>query len=219
MSVRNCYPGVTSLTFDRDDIEICITIGKERYYNNKKNHVQEQRYSFSRRSGLDLDVFGVCGEYAFMKMAHVLKLNQDRLLNTTPQNYRTDRGDVQIGDQIIDVKCCLGHRHDLWVRKQNRYNPADIYVFITYERVNPLQLSITGTDTDAAGGYRDDFCSLHLDEEITFVFQGAVRGSEVFQPRYLARNSNKYVYPKSQLKSLLDCLVDDNSTTKKTKQQ
>lgn len=190
--------------FSSEDIKYCIRIGAERYYKDKQKGIREQRYVPKyKKSAMDLDTFGVVGEFAMTKL-----LNQStHLLNdTTPQGIRNDRGDLIINNVKIDTKCSVGNHVDLWVRANSLRNPSHVYVLLTYERVNPLP---------PPPEYRDDFCSLHENENLEVIFQGAASATDVFldKHRQCIMGDHKYVFPRDQLLNLEDAIARYNSAT------
>lgn len=187
----------TQFKFLKDDIHYCMRIGAERYHKDKAKGIREQRYvSQKKKSAMDLDVFGVVGEYA---MTRLLNQSTQMLNDTTPQGIRQDRGDLIIDGVKIDTKCSVGNHVDMWVRENSLRNPSHVYALLTYERVNPLKMPAE---------YQDDFCSLHENEDLIITFQGAACASDVFQSQYkqIIRGDAKYVYPKEKLLDLQDAI-------------
>lgn len=181
----------TIYKFTRDDLAYCINIGSARYWNDKKAGIREQKYT-NKRPGMDLDVYGFCGEYALAKMLQID--NHSLESDCTPQGIQDDRGDLVVDGIKIDTKCAIGHNCDMWVRKNSLRNPSDVYVLLTYE-----------SDNARKGALHDHDCTLSVDDPNFFIcFQGACTGSEVFQPKNLV--IDKYIVPRTNLTNLEDAL-------------
>lgn len=192
----------TIYKFTREDLAYCIGIGSTRYWNDKKAGVREQKYTM-RRSGMDLDVYGFCGEYALAKM---LQIDNGALeSDCTPQGIASDRGDLVVDGVKIDTKCAIGHHVDMWVRKNSLRNPSDVYALLTYEspavRKNaPL---------------KDHECTLSPDDSEFFIcFQGACTAADVFQPQNFS--GDKYIVSKIKLMNLEDAISAHRSLDEKT---
>jgi hypothetical protein len=199
----------TTYKFTKEDIKYCIRKGSERYFKDKKKGFPEERYA-KKRSGLELDVFGICGEYGMAAMMGTLQEHKSRLDDTTPQGIMQDRGDLVIDDQIIDTKCCIGNHNNIWVRKKSLRNPSDVYALFTYNRVNPLPEPEV---------YDDSFCTLHEDEDLVLHFQGAYAGCDLFVEENvcLIWGDYKYVAKQEELINLEDAIAISKALTPEQK--
>jgi len=181
-------------TLSKPDMLYCITKGKERYWNDHKVGIVDQRYKLSR-SGMDLDIQGMFGELGMHRLLGVTDL--DHLNNTTPQGIHNDRGDLIVEGEKIDVKTCLGgSSNDLWVRLNSLKNPSSVYVLLTFGR-GPQALERKNKNDNSE-------ITFVPEEEIVLTFQGAVTAYDLFQEENLqqGRWESKYVYDRTKLINL-----------------
>jgi len=113
--------------FPQSALAECIRIGKERYMNNRRAKVREQKYTM-KKSGIDLSVQGVIGEYGILEM---FGLDKKTLQNTAPNSRYNDRGDMIYKKLKVDIKCPEGHHCPLQTRSESREFPSHIYALCT----------------------------------------------------------------------------------------
>lgn len=161
----------TETLIQGDDLKTCIHIGKTRYLTNRSCGIREQKYT-SYKSGLDLCIQGVIGEWTALKL---FDLPLDGLYNTRPNNYRNDRGDMIWNGCKIDVKTAEIHNHVYQIQvRADRISPdTGVYMLLTMTRTPYAKVSEEGETS-----YRED-------EVITVVYRGAISRQQLTQPDYL----------------------------------
>ncbi len=125
-----------------DEVLYCIKIGNERQDTNTKNKVASKQ--FTNRDPATIHIQGVMGEFAFAKMCdqHFGESKaQDvtKVLNDTKsRGARHDTFDWTLFGKRIDVKTTLNAKSTtVYARLHKRVNPADFYVLILVEFLNP----------------------------------------------------------------------------------
>jgi hypothetical protein len=124
----------STFCFTTEQKKYCFDIGRKRYETNRSQGIKEQKYT-AHKSGLDLSIQGVLGEFAVLKM---FELPLDTLNNTSLNNRYNDRGDMIYKGFKVDVKCPEGHHCPLQTRALNFSNqikyPTQIYCLCTLQR-------------------------------------------------------------------------------------
>jgi hypothetical protein len=194
-----------------EDMKYSISKGTERYSRNRKVGAKEQKYK-KQRSGIEICIQGVFGERG---VYHMVGITDFSLLDdTTPQGIRSDRGDLVLDDERIDVKTCLGDEHnDLWVRAHSFANPSSVYAMLTFQR---------GSQALPRRDKRDDTENTFVEhEDLTLIFRGAVSAYDLFHPEWLdhddkdfdgsekeeSRRDPKYKYPQNKMMNLEDAIA------------
>ena len=217
--------------FPQSALAECIRIGKERYMNNRRAKVREQKYTM-KKSGIDLSVQGVIGEYGILEM---FGLDKKTLQNTAPNSRYNDRGDMIYKKLKVDIKCPEGHHCPLQTRSESREFPSHIYALCTMfhdRKVNnnpkprlsestpklggdstpkPSDSTLKPSDSTLklSGDSKSDFestCTYSDTDYVEVMFQGCVCSKKLFsQDNLTERWGNMfYMYPQSDLCSLED---------------
>lgn len=181
----------TVYNVNKSVLEECICIGKERYFNNRKANIKEQKYN-TKKSGVDLSVQGVIGEYSILDL---FGLDKKVLSNTQPNSRSRDRGDMHYKGLKVDIKCPEHHYCPLQTREESKQYPSDIYALCTLERISSHVKKNFVSETD---------CTYSNEDRIEVVFQGCVLGMDLFKPENHIKkwNNGFYVYPQQKLISL-----------------
>ena len=219
--------------FPQSALAECIRIGKERYMNNRRAKVREQKYTM-KKSGIDLSVQGVIGEYGILEM---FGLDKKTLQNTAPNSRYNDRGDMIYKKLKVDIKCPEGHHCPLQTRSESREFPSHIYALCTMfhdrkgnNNPKPSNESTLKRGDDStpkpsnestpkpsggdstpkpSGDSKSDFestCTYSDTDYVEVMFQGCVCSKKLFsQDNLTERWGNMfYMYPQSDLCSLED---------------
>ena len=184
-------------------LEECIRIGKERYFNNRKANIKEQKYN-TKKSGVDLSVQGVIGEYSILDL---FGLDKKVLSNTQPNSRSRDRGDMHYKGLKVDIKCPERHYCPLQTREESKQYPSDIYALCTLERVSSTITKNFVSETE---------CTYSNEDQIQVIFQGCVLAMDLFKPENHIKkwNNGFYVYPQKNLLSLEEAYQLHQSKTK-----
>jgi hypothetical protein len=190
----------TSFHIPKDALKQCIQIGSQRHTNNRKSRVREQKYT-KRKSGIDLSVQGVIGEYSILKL---FGLPITPLFNTQPNSKKNDRGDMIYKKSKVDIKCPEGHHCPLQTRARDRAYPSDIYALCTLER--PPNRRLFKDEND---------CTYDADENIEVIFRGCVRASDLFrQENFIKKWGDEfYVFPQERLITLEEASIPASITS------
>lgn len=126
--------------FSVDELLYCIRIGNRRQQVNTKNGVRSKQ--FTERDPTNIHIQGVMGELAFMKICEKeMKLDlkiEETLNNTSSRGAARDSFDCMLFGKTVDVKSTLnrGSKY-IYARQHKSTNPADFYVLILIEFMNP----------------------------------------------------------------------------------
>jgi hypothetical protein len=191
----------TRYLLSQADLQFCIRIGKERYFNNRKANIREQKYT-TNKSGVDLSVQGVIGEYGMMELFGIEKA---LLHNTKPNSRSQDRGDMVYKGLKIDVKCPQGHYCPLQTRAENLYHQSDLYLLCTMERLQKTSAS--------TAPIVEEQCTYQETEPIEVIFQGCIAASRLFvRDKFSTRWGKQfYIAPRVELVSLEDAYQQLNN--------
>lgn len=203
ISLKNLSKGF-KFYLSKPEILKGINIGTKRYMTNRKFGVKEQSYN-KTRPGIDLSIQGVLGEIAAGKIFNVNI--EEQISDTTPQNYKNDRGDVICDGKKIDVKTPQGHTNGLWIREQNIKNPSDIYALVSMERENKNEMKNSRKTLFGPGVIDHTKPTFKEDEKISFVFQGAVPFYQAFSQKPKQRGKQKFfIQDQSDLMNLEEAM-------------
>ena len=166
----------------------CIRIGTERYDKNRAGNVVDQHYA--PKSGVDVSVQGVLGEYA---MAKLIDGSMALLNDTSLNSFETDRGDVLLSDgdekhPKIEIKSPVTHEP----AKSFPIRVPLLHMQANQETVYCLVVIVRPTNSTVTAEYRrgkrpaESTCTYTADEEgIVAEFRGFVHAQHVFANHWL----------------------------------
>ncbi len=120
--------GVT-YAFSSRDLALCQRLAQSRTAANRRKRTRN--LNFSRRDDAQIDLQGVCGEYAFLRFAG---LGIAPLLDTRCRNATNDTFDATLpSGATVDVKTVATWYCNLAVTTWKAQNPPDVYALCRYD--------------------------------------------------------------------------------------
>jgi hypothetical protein len=198
--------------FTLNEAMLCYRMGKQRQENNVKNKSLDR--NLSDRSGQDIHVQGILGEYAFCKLFNL----PISICDTVCRNTLNDSFDARISCGInsscsIDVKTTCNKKGDLVVGTWKKSNPADLYV---------LMIWINYTCPRNKNSNENMITEKSLAKSVPVLcFKGYARNTEVFQNKHMSSfgrtkknnlsysiDNRRYCVEQDKLKELEQVLCD-----------
>lgn len=173
--------------FCKIDLLYCVKIAKIRHDNNIRQHSKNLNYS--GRNDYDINLQGVLGEYAFIKM---FPQDYDFLEDTDCKNVLNDIFDAKLQNGwSVDVKTTVKKNANLLVSSNKLQNPADVYALLILDFIDGNLFSQNNYfqhDEDALNSLYDNVTYP------TIVYKGMIHGTHVFETENQINFYNKVFY-------------------------
>lgn len=173
--------------FCKSDLLYCVKIAKLRHDNNIQQNSKNLNYS--GRNDYDINLQGVLGEYAFIKL---FPQNYDYLEDTECKNVLNDIFDAKLENGwCVDVKTTVKKDANLLVSSNKLKNPADIYVLLILDFVDANLFSQNNYFKYDQQELNNLYDTVNYP---TIFYKGMIHGTRVFETENEINFYNKVFY-------------------------